>query len=347
MGQIVVDQNDQSRKRQKLFNVYSANIHMLVERGELNLKLQYDKTYVCPLCLDQFSEESLLQNSVNPLTLEDVPPVSLGGHANILTCKRCNNLCGQTIDSHLKRRIEELKNSKFIPGSKFSAIFSNNIIGKINGIISVNDDRTLTMIHDSKHNVPDKVDLFAESIKANDSNRYVNLEMRDLRVDSDKVAIALLKIAYLRMFEEFGYAFLWMEAYKRVRTQILNNDTLIYPTESWIISGEDIKTPGEGVFYLPEKGIECFSISFHLKLGKYIHKLCTLLPAKFPIQYTIKELLMRTGTSLSPEVIRYHLGFEMPEGQFQVDGIMFHYSKMDLANYDKTKNNLINIVFGG
>lgn len=48
---------------------------------------------------------SELEDSENPLTLEDAPPKSLGGKAHVLTCKECNNKAGQKIDYHLTERM--------------------------------------------------------------------------------------------------------------------------------------------------------------------------------------------------------------------------------------------------
>ena len=84
--------NDQ--KRNRIFEVFSTNLSMVAERlgitiqsidGEI-IKEIIDPIYICPLCKQAFFKESLSQELENPLTLEDVPPVSLGGKPLILTC---------------------------------------------------------------------------------------------------------------------------------------------------------------------------------------------------------------------------------------------------------------------
>jgi hypothetical protein len=68
--------------------------------------------------LRQFSHEYLNYNKPNHLTLEDIPPRSLGGKPIILTCKSCNNTIGHKIDYHLLDRMLEMDISKFLPNCK-------------------------------------------------------------------------------------------------------------------------------------------------------------------------------------------------------------------------------------
>jgi len=82
---------DGEKKRKFIFDRYSENLLFLKSKNIIDIELKYDKTYICPLCLDQFSETALDQTIENPLSLEDAPPKSLGGKAKILTCKKCNN----------------------------------------------------------------------------------------------------------------------------------------------------------------------------------------------------------------------------------------------------------------
>src|SRR5690348_1297897 len=115
------------KRRKNIFDRYSANLRLLIDNGILKgVTLNYDETYICPVCKEQFSIKSLDQKSKNPLTLEDAPPKSLGGKANVLTCKSCNNSCGQKIDYHLTERMRELDRSLFLPKSEFNAKFEHN-----------------------------------------------------------------------------------------------------------------------------------------------------------------------------------------------------------------------------
>jgi hypothetical protein len=46
--------------RKRLFDKYSANLHLLHSEGLLpHLHLSYDQTFICPVCLDPFSADDL------------------------------------------------------------------------------------------------------------------------------------------------------------------------------------------------------------------------------------------------------------------------------------------------
>jgi len=64
--------------------------------------------YYCPICGDGYPELSAI--SGEELTLEDVPPKSIGGKPILLTCRRCNSSAGHTMDvcTANKRKFEEL-----------------------------------------------------------------------------------------------------------------------------------------------------------------------------------------------------------------------------------------------
>ena len=54
--------------------------------------------YVCPLCMRAFTRYAL---AAKELTLEHVPPESLGGRRLVLTCRHCNNRAGAKVDSQI------------------------------------------------------------------------------------------------------------------------------------------------------------------------------------------------------------------------------------------------------
>ena len=63
-----------------------------------NKRLQlYDRgNTACPICLSAFTRNRT--SAGRTVTLEHVPPKSLGGQARCLTCKRCNAAAGHAID---------------------------------------------------------------------------------------------------------------------------------------------------------------------------------------------------------------------------------------------------------
>jgi hypothetical protein len=88
-----------SKLKQTLFRTFSTNLKNTLAQNKLTLSGNVpeipDELYLCPISLNYFSEETL--NS-GDLTLEHVPPASLGGKGKVLTCKLINNADGQSSD---------------------------------------------------------------------------------------------------------------------------------------------------------------------------------------------------------------------------------------------------------
>ncbi len=253
---------DGDSKRRTIFDKYTEHLSRLVQAGLIDLTLKYDRTYICPICTEQFSEESLDQNLDNPLTLEDSPPKSLGGSANVLTCRRCNNISGQQIEHHLSNRMRELDNSSFLPKSEFAAQFERN--GKIvEGIIRVEDDGVLKAIHHNKKNNPKNLLSYIASLASSvGAERIASLIFKKLPVDERKVQIALLKVGYLLTFEKFGYAFLLDSNYDRIRAQLRLPDQELYPLNFWV--HESYLAQFYGVHLLVEENMSSIAAIFPL-----------------------------------------------------------------------------------
>jgi hypothetical protein len=121
--------------KQSLFNLYSNNLHFLKEHGYLkNTRLKFERTFICPICLRQFSESDLDSTSPNMLTIEHAPPESLGGSGGTMTCKECNSVAGTEIDAHLVGRLRELDSRSFLPNTETRAKITSGgitIQGKI------------------------------------------------------------------------------------------------------------------------------------------------------------------------------------------------------------------------
>lgn len=54
--------------------------------------------YLCPLCFSLVTPEQLAANNTI-ISVEHVPPGSIGGKPMCLTCKPCNNWAGTYLDS--------------------------------------------------------------------------------------------------------------------------------------------------------------------------------------------------------------------------------------------------------
>ena len=69
--------------------------------------------YLCPLCMYGYSMDAL---ETGELTIEHVPPKSLGGRELLLTCRTCNSSSGHTLDIALYQREEQRRFSETVRG---------------------------------------------------------------------------------------------------------------------------------------------------------------------------------------------------------------------------------------
>lgn len=93
-------------KREKLFDYFSKNLATVKRHPKLHLTPEFEDGVICPMCFKLFTREGLSSDFDDRLTLEDVPPIALGGQPLLLTCKVCNNKAGSQLEAHLTRMLE-------------------------------------------------------------------------------------------------------------------------------------------------------------------------------------------------------------------------------------------------
>jgi len=248
------------KKRKLLFDKFSKQLHDLVDQGLLDIELKHEETYICPLCLNQFSQEDLDTSKENFLTLEDAPPKSLGGNANTLSCKKCNNEFGHEIDYHLTERLNELDLHSFLPNTGSKATITHNGI-RVQGTVKVHENGKITITHLEKVNNPNTLKDYISKTGKGD---VTTLEFPATRVDYRRFELALLKTAYLLAFEQYGYPLILSNAFDVIREQLNNPENEIYPTGFWTRQSVFNKT-NEGVHLIKSHGFEGFHAIFILK----------------------------------------------------------------------------------
>lgn len=247
-------------KRQILFNKYSNQLHRLVEMKLYDLNLKFKKTFICPICLNQFSEEDLDTSKRNYLTLEDAPPKSLGGKANTLTCKKCNNEFGHEIDFHLTERLNELNIRSFLPDTGSKVKMTHKGI-EVQGIVNVDNNGNIIITHLEKVNHPEKLQKYISKTGKDD---IADLKFPASRVDFKRFEVALLKTAYVLAFEQYGYSLILNKSYDIVREQLIKPNEDIYPIGFWTKQSV-FKESNKGVHLILTEGFEGFLAIFVLK----------------------------------------------------------------------------------
>lgn len=279
-------------KRKRIFDKYVSQFRTLHENGLLPDHIEFKEgVYICPICLNEFTEDDLKDDSANMLTLEDAPPKSLGGHANTLTCKTCNSRCGHEIDFHLKERFIELDVRSFKPNIEFKAKFSHKG-QKVQGIVKVDESGKISIIHNKKNNHPDK---FKEYISSTGKDDIVEIVFKPSRVDKLRLEVALLKSAYMLAFEKYGYALVLNKSYDVVRKQILNPEKEIYPEGFWT-KQSSFKAEHEGVHVVKSNDYEGFYAVFNLKTDSDDNRYGVYLPiAEAKTKDVIEKLKEQEG----------------------------------------------------
>lgn len=265
-------------KRQAIFERYKDNLNLLIDIGSVKGKKDF---YICPLCLKRHKD----LNSDDPLTLEDALPKSLGGKANVLTCKSCNNTAGHKIDFHLAERLKELDNAQFLTGTEMNVKIRFGA-ETLQGTVVVEDNGKIQIIHSNKNNHPGKLEQKMKEVKG---GMVIDMDFLKSRVIPDNLEYALLKIGYLLAFEKFGYSFILDSTYDIVRKQLQNPEVRIYPEGFWLVP--PYPKSMSGVYFIMDKGLECLLAIFNLDTGKTERVFGTLLPLPIhPIEKVINTL---------------------------------------------------------
>jgi len=296
-------QTDQ--KKRILFDKFSNQLLILKEKNIILNDFEYDKPYLCPICLREFSERHLTPLlKENHLTLEDAPPDSLGGSRIALTCKECNNTCGHTIDWHLTEAIHYRDSQAFYKGSVHPGKIA--VDGKYVTVeLTAEGNGVLKAYHRIAKNNPTVLEKFIFGLKNKTIGPILNFERPAPKFLKERVNYAIVKTNYIITFSKFGYIFLLNPIYNDIRSQLLNPTQVIYPYSPFVenqFSSQDI-----GTKYITTQGLESILniMAFRTKYSETIVSASLNLP-----HLTIEQLGTRidqakVGNVLHGEFSRY------------------------------------------
>ncbi|MEM7511342.1 MAG: hypothetical protein AAF388_10450 [Bacteroidota bacterium] len=281
-------------KRKKLFKIFSENLQRIKSHEEIKMEPDFEEGYLCPICFDLFDKSHLKKNHDNPLTLEDVPPKSLGGKAILLTCKHCNSSCGHNLDVHLVNRLQENEAIQFLPNTKSKTTFEKNG-NKVGGLIEVDKNGVIKLdLREAWSNPKEKKNFMEQvfpplklknTLFHSRNNIGINSKFESdtftvkfpNKSEERKAEIALLKSAYLFAFAKFGYSFLINSGLYRIREQILNPDKQILPKVFWINFDFPDHTMGLNIITSP-KELRCYLVIFKVLTKSNQYKFAIALP---------------------------------------------------------------------
>ncbi len=304
----------QSEKRLKIFKTFSKNLKWLKDEIDF-VNFEFKDDYICPLCLKIFPIDKLTDKTENTLTLEDLPPASLGGKPLILTCRKCNSEAGHKLDNHLLNRLMEMDFEQMVPESKAKTKFK---IGKneITGTFEYKNDGSLAIDFRPQHSNPKQAGNFLSDLitshnallTPNNIEEKINGTKMSFTIKNSAIErraeIALLRIAYFLAFNTFGYGFLLVNnpGLSLVRKQILSPDEDILTKPYWIKYDFEDEFLGINIIREP-KALRCFLVVFDLKTKNKTRRCGIALPGHITdgenIYKNIKEKLSQGDTLLT------------------------------------------------
>ncbi|MGZ5118889.1 MAG: HNH endonuclease [Burkholderiales bacterium] len=165
--------------------------------------------YLCPICL------KLIPN-IDGVTIEHVPPKSLGGKKLCLTCRTCNSTAGHSIDSAMFR---EHGMRSFLSPSGHRTRVKVDLGGRIlNAEMSQDPDAINIQILANQNN-PVVEEEFKDNMTDGGEGRTINVTIwggyRQREAD-----VGYLKTAYLAAFSKFGYRWILTAEMEPIRQQV-------------------------------------------------------------------------------------------------------------------------------
>lgn len=188
-------------------------------------------TYICPLCWRLFDETAL--DSPPELTIEHVPPSSLGGSGLVLTCRRCNNDAGTQVDADAAKHrvtVEALRGE------------AGRVEMRINGDVTAELEVTAEgegriFVSEQRSNPSTREALMAQLPPvASDGSTTIDSALRNsLEItfrpgyDPGSAKLSYLRSAYLALFALYGYRALLSSALAPLREVLRDLDSARLP----------------------------------------------------------------------------------------------------------------------
>ena len=311
-------------KRLKLFEIYSKNLEWVKKHPDISFKPDFKNGVICPICFKLFSEKDLDLSIDNHLTLEDVPPKSLGGKPLTLTCKDCNSRSGYSLDKNLLQRLLEIDADSFLPNSRTKAKFKllNNTV---NGLIEIDDKGKWHIDLQTERSNPNDAAKFIDNMfppRTSYSPLFHPEKIFESEYESPefsleflktanvrKAEVALLRIGYLLAYSAFGYGFLINSGLYKVRAQILNPEKDILPKVFWLPVELPEEREGVNIVTLP-KELRCFLIVFRLRTRSKSRQFSIVLPGPSDpgtkvYDFILNELCVGDGTTFLDGMTEY------------------------------------------
>ena len=251
-------------KRDYILELYAKQIETIPFVSSDGVEFHMADAYICPLCLKAYA----IGNT--ELTLEHVPPESVGGKPILITCKACNSNRGADIDVCLTNELEIVHNRNHLDTIPQKTKLAINDV-EINAQTTFSKTDGFNFMISSNNNNPIKFEEFMTKAK-NAKEGYeikVVANITNRKRDYNLANIALLKSAYLMAFHKLGYMYVLNTNTSIVREQIQNPKKDVIGN-AFIIESKngELENLPDGVYYAKLNDIRCIIVIMELKLRK-------------------------------------------------------------------------------
>lgn len=202
-----------------------------VERLGRADELPEGDVYLCPCCLLIISRDRL-EAEPKILSIEHVPPRSLGGTGLVLTCTRCNNRSGDRFDNHAvdREHAYDFLRGRVTGHQLRATVYADGIPLKATVRLT---DSGMQVFGVPKQNDPRRQAAHFEALDAMVERRDPQPEMSlsvHMRFDEARARISWIRSAYLATFAALGWGYILRSIMQPIRDQLASPDERILPT---------------------------------------------------------------------------------------------------------------------
>lgn len=233
-------------RKEKIFKRISHSLNQISDSD--------NGKFVCPICLGIFTEKDL---NTGFLSEEHIPPESIGHEIITLLCKRCNDLCGHSIDSE-RYKLEKLKIESSV--SDPIRVKVKNEEGTTVNCDMVFTDGQIRILNLPNNNHPEDYENWEKTFEDLEGQKWDGYKFNFTTVEKinlRKARISDLKSAYLYMFIKLGYRYILRPNLNSVREQILNSEEKIIDNFSLSANNNPIK---ESEFLISQEPLDAVCV---------------------------------------------------------------------------------------
>ena len=194
--------------------------------------------YYCPICGLGYPEASAIAG--DNLTLEHIPPDSIGGKPILMTCRNCNSLAGRTIDVSIasKKKFGEFEDIVF--GQKKGIVPSVTLsLGDLHVAAAIHKENSFDIRPIENANSPIILDMYKKHLMNHSNNLQFKVSISH-KYDNRFFKLSYLKSAFLLVFAWLGYRYAFDTRLDVVRQQLQEPESDILGTKFWIEGNESM-----------------------------------------------------------------------------------------------------------